>query len=70
MIQHSKFSTGGFVLHKMMVNGKKHSAWFDAAGKLLSAERYSRCGRHTACVPLERHRNVAAELAKVGARYV
>lgn len=70
-IQFARFeSTGGYVLHKVMVNGRKYSAWFDKSGKLLDAERFSKDNRTTFHVPLDRHRLVAAELTKVGARYL
>ena len=39
MIQYSRFSNGGYVLHKITGYWRGHcSAWFDAGGKLLDAE--------------------------------
>lgn len=68
MIQFSRFDNGGFVLHKIMVKKRKYSAWFSASGKILDAERFSRDNQRVAAVPLDRHRNVVAELVKVGGR--
>jgi hypothetical protein len=67
MIQHSTFKNGGYVLHKVMVNGTKYSAWFDAAGKLLDAEQITRS--NVARPVPQRAVNVRAELVKIGARY-
>jgi hypothetical protein len=66
MIQHSKFeNTGGFVLHKVPVDGRgKFSAWFDAAGRLLDCERSG--GGH---VP-QTFTIIRAELQRIGGRYV
>lgn len=46
-MQVSRFSNGGFVLHKIQPQsgGGKISAWFDATGKLLDCERYNIAGR-------------------------
>lgn len=59
-IQKAKFSTGGYVLHKMGTkSGKgKASAWFDANGVMISAERFDSRGRSRAVVvksPLWEH---------------
>ena len=42
MAQASFFQNGGFVLHKIRLEGspRKFSAWFSTAGVLLSAEGY------------------------------
>ena len=47
MIQIQKFTTGGFVAHKMTVAGSpcRFSAWFTAAGVLNDCERIDRAGR-------------------------
>ncbi len=46
MPQVSAFSNGGFVVHKAYIGASpmKFSAWFDEAGKLLSAEGYTARG--------------------------
>jgi hypothetical protein len=38
------FSTGGFVLHKVYINGVKHSAWYNDAADLIDAAYYPRSG--------------------------
>lgn len=43
MIQHQKFSNGGFVLHRCL--GKHLSAWYDNDGSLLNHELVDRIGR-------------------------
>lgn len=43
MIQYSKFSTGGFVLHGCL--GKRLSAWYDKDGNLINHEFVNRIGR-------------------------
>ncbi len=70
MIQYSKFDNGGFVLHRVMINDHKYSAWYNVTGKVLAAERVSSDNRSTGAVPLDRCRLVAMKLARVGARYV
>lgn len=42
MTQVARFSTGGYVLHKLMGNV---SAWLDDSGALLNAEAKDRLGR-------------------------
>ena len=46
-MQVKHFSSGGLVIHKIGPrNGAAHySAWYDAAGRLLDAERIDRLGR-------------------------
>jgi hypothetical protein len=47
-MQVSRFTNGGFVLHKIQPQSGgvgNISAWFDAAGKLLDCERYNIAGR-------------------------
>jgi len=54
-MQLSRFPTGGFVLHRIVLNGisGRFSAWYDATGKLLDAEQFvgtrnrALSGRHT-----------------------
>ena len=43
MIQYSKISTGGFVLHKCL--GKRLSAWYDKDGNIIDHELVDRIGR-------------------------
>lgn len=43
--ERATFSTGGFVLHKIDIDGKKYSAWYDENGALLSAENIDKRGR-------------------------
>ena len=40
-MQISRFTTGGFVIHKMLLQNYKgrFSAWYDEEGKLLDAEQ-------------------------------
>jgi hypothetical protein len=47
MIQIQKFTQGGFVAHKMTVQGSPclFSAWFTPEGVLVDAERIDRAGR-------------------------
>ena len=66
MIQHSKFNNGGFVLHKIPVNGQTYSAWYDKDGKLLDAERTT---NHKVSHVSVKYTQVRAELQKVGNRY-
>lgn len=44
MLQKADFPSGGFVLHKIKIIGSisKFSAWYDAQGNLLAAERIDR----------------------------
>jgi len=68
MIQHLTFETGGFVLHKIIINGQKYSAWFDVNGKILAAERIATNG--TVMTVPSYHRHVLEEIHKIGQRYV
>jgi hypothetical protein len=47
MVQISRFENGGFVVHKIPCpsSGNRCSAWFDAEGKILDAERIDTRGR-------------------------
>lgn len=45
------FSNGGYVAHKLMIAGIKHSAWFDDCGMLKDAERIDVLGRSTTIKP-------------------
>jgi hypothetical protein len=67
MIQFSQFATGGYVLHKVATGGRKYSAWFDAAGNLLDAERTDAPGRTVSVAA--RHTVIRARLAQIGRRY-
>ncbi len=67
-IQFSRFSTGGYVLHKVMIDGTKYSAWYSATGELLDAEQYT-TSNVARPVPL-RLVNIRAELTKIGGRYL
>lgn len=66
-IQHNTFQDGTFVLHKVEVNGHKYSAWFNKDGNVFSAERVLQ--NRSANVPLDKQKNVAAQLTKIGKRY-
>jgi hypothetical protein len=44
MIQFHSFHDGSFVLHKIMLNGQKYSAWFNADGTFKDGERVLRDG--------------------------
>jgi len=41
-MQLSRFQTGGFVIHRIVLNGfqGRFSAWYDSTGKLLDAEQF------------------------------
>jgi hypothetical protein len=39
-MQFASFSSGGFVLHKVIIGRLRYSAWFDSSGKLLDAEGF------------------------------
>jgi hypothetical protein len=68
MIQHSEFHDGCFVLHKIMLNGHKYSAWYGRDGVMFSAELVFQNG-NTRNVT-ERQHEVWKQLTKVGSRYV
>ena len=68
MVQMHRFHNGGFVLHKIMLNGRKYSAWYTANGALLNAERVQGA-RGTCSVPLS-HTGVRKELERIGGYYV
>lgn len=44
-MQVSRFSNGGFVLHKINFNGQYYSAWYDNDGEMIDCERttHGRC---------------------------
>lgn len=42
MIQHHRFSNGGFVLHKIRHGRRTYSAWFTALGTLIASEATNR----------------------------
>jgi hypothetical protein len=68
-MQYREFQDGCFVIHKMMVNGHKYSAWFGTDGKLFSAERFSRDGQTTFNVPFSQH-EVIRQLEQLARPYV
>lgn len=68
MIQHNVFHDGSFVLHKVMINGHKYSAWYGKDGTLKDAELFLPTG-HTRTVTKSQV-NVWRELTSVGERYV
>lgn len=45
------FSDGGYVAHKVMIAGIKHSAWFDNCGALKDAVRVDVLGRSVTVKP-------------------
>lgn len=63
----SYFFNGGFVVHRAVISGSKckFSAWFDADGKLLAAERFTWDDKRTFAAT-EKQR---AELARLGRIY-
>jgi hypothetical protein len=63
------YSDGSFVLHKIEINGNKYSAWFDKAGNVTAAERFSKDNQKTFNVPLTKQKNIAAELTRIGQRF-
>lgn len=75
-IQFSKFSNGGFVLHKIKLDGVKSriSAWFDDQGKLLDCEFIPEnlSGNsviRATCYPI-RSAKTWAKIQKIGKAYV
>lgn len=48
MVQYNRFDSGGFVLHKVVVNSCRYSCWFDSSGKLIDCERVVAIGRTAA----------------------
>jgi hypothetical protein len=64
-MQVSRFSNGGYVIHKMYVNGIKYSAWFDKDGDVLDAEGFDGLGRSRS---VKRGGPVWTELQRVGRR--
>jgi hypothetical protein len=67
-IQHSEFHDGSFVLHKVMLNDRKYSAWYGKDGTAKDAELFLPTG-HTRTVS-ENQVNVWNELNTIGRRYV
>jgi len=70
-IQFASFGPGlGFVLHKVTLTNRagRYSAWFESDGTLRDAEHYRVNGSVAAVA--RNAREVRAELATVGARYV
>ena len=67
-MQHIPFSTGGFVIHKLIHNGHKYSVWFNKDGTAYSAERFSNDGTRTYNVPASQV-NVFAAFNKIGQHY-
>ena len=68
-MQLSRFSNGGYVLHKVTtrLNHRSHcSAWFDADGKLVDAELIFRDGTTR---PVRRSRGIWNELCAIGRAY-
>jgi hypothetical protein len=61
-----RFPTGGFVLHKIMLNGHKYSAWFGEDGTLFDAELVMRNGnvRNVS----ERQTEIRRQLTVIGKR--
>ena len=58
------FSTGGYVIHKLYVNGVKYSVWYREDGTPHSAERVRSNGQ-TYNVPVG-HVHLWAEFKKIG----
>ncbi len=67
MIQKQEFSNGDFVLHKVMINGSKYSAWYRADGTMHDCELILGIGK-TRTVSLG-HDHIRKELAIIGRRY-
>jgi hypothetical protein len=65
-MQKLSYPGGGFALFKVMVNGKKYSAYYNEKGKLVGAEWILPNGdyRH---VP-DCHTNIRHELQQIGRR--
>lgn len=65
MIQVARFSTGGFVSHRMTLHGSrcKFSGWFRADGTLEAAARYDSLNREYE--PGRLQREAIAKLGKI-----
>jgi hypothetical protein len=64
-----RFTTGGFVLHKVHIVGSpcRFSAWFNTIGDLIDAEGFNTLGhRHD----VKKHSAAWVELSRIGKRYV
>lgn len=46
-MQVTRFSNGGFAIHKVANGAGRASAWFDDAGSLVDIEAFDRMGRHS-----------------------
>lgn len=67
MPQFSRFTNGGYVLHKIKIGGKGHySAWFTALGQMVDCEHI--VNGIAKNVPT-RNRYVRQDLQTVGNRY-
>lgn len=49
-MQVSRFSNGGFVLHKINFNGHYYSAWYDNSGGMIDCERTT-YGKYCSSIP-------------------
>ena len=50
-MQIAHFTNGGYVVHKAMIAGIKHSAWFNKDGVIVDAERIDVKGRSYSIKP-------------------
>lgn len=66
-MQGSTFPDGGFVVHKIMINGYKYSCWYGPDGLPRDAERFGEGGA-TFPVP-RRHTKIWKRLAGAGAAW-
>lgn len=64
MIQHKTYGNGGYVLHSVIVENRKFSAYFDANGLMVDCEEIK---DHTS--KTVRKQSILAELQKIGLRY-
>ena len=64
-MQIKRFSNGGYVAHKVYVDGmsSKFSAWFNAKGELLDVERFDRMQRS---YPVNANSRAWKAIARVG----
>lgn len=68
MIQKVAFSNGGFVLHRIQLPNarRRMSAWYDAAGQLLSAEAFDSLSRS---YPVRADSAAWSQLERIGQRH-
>lgn len=65
-MQFQPFTSGGYVLHKVLIGNLKYSAWFNRAGQYIDAERIDSRGRS---YPVRTDSTAHQALQQIGRRY-